>query len=94
MNDRPVSHPGTVLVNPDLRTSYPCDACGAEGRPLLRLYGMPAHDLDWQRHEREGRYTLKGCVIDGGADYECRHCGADIFVVRRPDVSVGAPSTP
>lgn len=69
----------------DLRTAMTCDACGRRGRPLLRVYGMPGPDVDWERHVQEGRYTLMGCVVtDDDAPYECRHCGMDTYVWAEP----------
>ena len=72
-----------VLVRPvDLRRRMHCAACGGIGRPLLRRYGMPGPDVDWARHEREGRYVLVGCVVsDGDPSHQCRHCGTPVFVV-------------
>jgi len=68
----------------DLRRRHRCPECGKEGRPLLRMVGMPAPDVDWELHERQGRYTVVGCLMDDhAAPYECRHCGADLFLEGR-----------
>ncbi len=69
----------------DLRLVMACGACGEVGRPLVRAWGYPSPEM-W-RHEAEGRIILMGCVLpdpdgDETAEYECRHCGVDTFVVR------------
>lgn len=73
----------------DLRTRAHCSHCGNEGRPLLRVWGMPCEGVDWVKHVREGRYTLMGCNIplEHVADYECRHCGQDMHFSRVRDAS-------
>lgn len=83
-----------VLYPPvDLRRHMRCDRCKRLGRPLLRRYGMPACDVDWERHEQEGRYRTMGCCVEeGDAPYECRHCGEPTFVSTVPYRSVGIPS--
>ena len=83
-----------ILYPPvDLRRHMHCERCARIGRPLLRRYGMPAHDMDWERHEQEGRYRLMGCCAEeGDAPYECRHCGEPTFVSAVPYKCAGDSS--
>ena len=77
----------------DLRCQMRCGTCGRLGRPLLRRYGMPEPDVDWERHEQDGRYTLMGCCVSADdAPYECRHCGEPTFLASKPPSPVGVPA--
>ena len=68
----------------DLRTIMICEVCDKGGRPLLRVWGMPAPE--GEENATDGRVRLMGCCMppesEPVASYECRHCGADVYVYR------------
>lgn len=74
-----------ILYGPfDLRTIMVCEVCGKAGRPLLRVWGMPAPE--GEKNAMEGRIKLMGCCMppesEPVAAYECRDCQADVLVYR------------
>ena len=75
----------------DLRFTHPCAACGAESRPLKRVWG-PKKAM--RRYQRRGYVKWCGVDIDWyGAPYECRHCEAPWWVWGLVWVKINQPSS-